>query len=183
MPAAPPPPPSGTASVRSLRRRTQGRSQGAGMEGSPGGGAPGSHDGVDAADARSKDANTPSRPGADVGDHALETSTRYAARRRAPEIVVDRLDVGKAQRRQAVNAWRIARSGFRDCAGPDAARTGARKGSPCARGHARRSCQSSWRASDAAARVRKAIGQVLPVQRTCDAPHIPRRIFPVDFLS
>jgi len=61
--AASPAPTPGTASVRSLRRHAKSRSGGAELEGSAGGGAPGSHDGADAADARSRTPTRPSRAG------------------------------------------------------------------------------------------------------------------------
>ena len=54
---------SGTASVRSLRRRPKDRCAGAGLESSARSRAPGCDDGVDAADARSSAPKEPSKPG------------------------------------------------------------------------------------------------------------------------
>ena len=84
---------------------------------------------------------------ADLGHHPFEARALHAAGRRAAEIVVDHLDLGKTQRRQPVPHGVLQRRRSRGCAAPGAPKTGARRGSPCAQDDAGRSCQRSWPAS------------------------------------
>src|SRR6266436_3697651 len=82
---------------------------------------------------------------ADLSHHAFEAGAGDAARRRATEIVINRLDLRPAELHEPL-ASHIAARCSRGCAAPDGPRIDAHTGSPCAPDGAARSCQSSWRA-------------------------------------